>query len=304
MKKKVLLTGASGFLGNIIKQKLSETYSVTTLGNGVDTSNHIFFDLKVQTKININTSFDIVIHCAGKAHIIPKTDIEKKEFFEINQHGTARLLNALTNSSNKPQSFVFISTVAVYGLWSGKNISEEAPLKATDPYGYSKILAETLVKNWCLENKVTYTILRLPLLIGQKPKGNLRDMIVGIKKGIYVNISGGLARKSMVLAEDVAVFIPKIASIGGTFNLTDGYHPNFFELSQHIAKILGKRMPFNISSRIMFFLAKFGDIFGDRFPFNSLKLKKITSDLTFDDTKARKEVNWNPTPVLEGFQLL
>jgi hypothetical protein len=51
-------------------------------------------------------------------------------------------------------------------------------------------------------------------------------------------------------------------------------------------------------------LAKLGNILGDTFPINSNKLFKITSTLTFDDSKARKAFGWKPTPVLEGFKLI
>ena len=48
---------------------------------------------------------------------------------------------------------------------------------------------------------------------------------------------------------------------------------------------------------------KFGDIAGKYAPLNSDKLNKITSTLTFDDSKARAAFGWNPTPVLEGFKI-
>ena len=51
------------------------------------------------------------------------------------------------------------------------------------------------------------------------------------------------------------------------------------------------------------FLAKLGDIFGDSFPINSNKLSKITTSLTFDDTKARISFGWQPNPVIEKFKL-
>ena len=51
-------------------------------------------------------------------------------------------------------------------------------------------------------------------------------------------------------------------------------------------------------------LAKFGDLLGNSFPINSNKLSKITSALTFDDSKARNTFGWKPTPVLEGFKIM
>jgi nucleoside-diphosphate-sugar epimerase len=128
-------------------------------------------------------------------------------------------------------------------------------------------------------------------------------MIRGIKSGFYFNISGGITKKSMVLAEDVAKSILKVAEIGGIYNLTDGNHPSFNELSNHIAFALGKRKPMNMPIYLAKFIAKIGDFMGSKAPLNSSKLKKITSDLTFNDNKAREAFGWNPTPVLKGFKI-
>lgn len=300
--KQILLTGASGFLGKIILNKLKDNYPIVTLGRAKASENHIFFDLKTQCKnSHFNEKFDIIIHCAGKAHSIPKNNNEKSEFYEVNQNGTLNLLKFINTFEVMPKAFIFMSTVAVYGLYSGKDISEDTPLNSTDAYGRSKILAEKLVTDWCNSNNVICTIIRLPLLIGDNPVGNLSKMIEGIKRGYYVNIDGGKARKSMVMAEDVATFIPAISKIGGIYNLTDGYHPSFFELSNYIANKLGKKNPINITKKIIFILAKFGDIFGNFSPINTLKFNKITSELTFNDSKAREKANWNPSKVLKSF---
>jgi nucleoside-diphosphate-sugar epimerase len=247
-------------------------------------------------------SFEYIIHSAGKAHSIPKNEIEKSEFFNVNVNGTKNLLVGL--SKNKlPKYFILISSVSVYGLATGININEGQTLNAKDPYGQSKIQAEQLVIEWCKEHNVLYTILRLPLLVGENPPGNLGVIINGINKGYYFNISDGSAKKSMVLAEDVAKNIFKVAEIGGIYNLTDGYHPSFAELSNHISIQLGKGKPINMPLWLARIIAKFGDLLGNKAPLNTNKLKKITSDLTFDDSMAREAFGWNPTPVLDGFKI-
>ena len=143
------------------------------------------------------------------------------------------------------------------------------------------------------------TILRLPLLVGKNPPGNLGAMLKAIDKGYYFNIDGGKAKKSMVLAEDVAAFISKVASVGGIYNLTDGVHPDFKELSTAISEQKNKKRPLNLSLFITKLMGYAGDMLGDKAPINSSKIKKITSDLTFDDTKARNLFGWNPQSVLE-----
>ena len=289
MMNDILITGSNGFLGKIITSESRKNNNITELSRF--SGNHkVFLDREIP---NFNQKFNLVIHSAGKAHYFPKNEIEKQEFYDINVTGTINLLKGLEKSSI-PDRFLFISSVAVYGLEKGNQINEEQNLSAKDPYGISKIQAENVVIDWCKKNNVICTILRLPLLVGKNPPGNLGSMVNGIKKGFYFNIGGGKAQKSMVLALDVAKFIPEISTIGGIFNLTDGFHPTFEALSNVLAKKKINNLPLILAKTIGFI----GDILGDKAPINSLKIKKITSDLTFDDSKARK-LGWNPESVIE-----
>lgn len=293
IKMKILITGSTGFLGVIISNILQKDNTIFGLSR---TNSH--YNIKLQNEVpKFIDQFEIVIHAAGKAHLKPKTILEIQDYYDVNLIGTQNLLIGLENCKI-PKRFVFISSVAVYGIEIGKDINEEYPLSAKDPYGLSKIKAEKLVIDWCNKNNVICTILRLPLLVGANPPGNLGAMIKGIQKGYYFNIAGGQARKSMVLANDVAGILLKASEIGGIYNLTDGVNPNFYELSNTIGKQFGKSRIFNLP----FFLAKsialIGDIVGPKFPLDSNKLKKITSDLTFDDTKARKVLGWKPIAVM------
>ena len=285
----ILITGSTGFLGQKLINVLSNTNTVFELSKP-DTINTIRLDQEVTV---FHQVFDLVVHIAGKAHSIPKNKIEKNKFFEVNVKGTQNLLRGL-EITGVPKQFVFISSVAVYGRVYGSDIIENENLAAKDPYGLSKIQAEQFITDWCQQNNVVCTILRLPLLVGKNPPGNLGAMLKGIRKGYYFNIGGGTAKKSMVLAEDVSQFIPKVAAIGGTYNLTDGEHPTFEALSRSISKKNIFNLPLIVAKTIGFV----GDILGEKTPINSLKIKKITSDLTFDDSKAR-ELGWKPQSVLE-----
>ena len=286
---KILLSGSTGFLGKTIFSILKDKNTIVELLNP-DTLQTIRLDQKIPI---FSEAFDMVVHSAGKAHSIPKNELESNNFFEVNVIGTQNLLKGLSLAS-VPKQIVFISSVAVYGREEGVNITENEKLIAKDPYGLSKIQAEQVVTDWCNKNKVVCTILRLPLLVGKNPPGNLGAMIKAIQKGYYFNIGGGNAKKSMVLAEDVARFIPIIAPVGGTYNLTDGVHPSFSDLSNAIANKKIKNLPLFIA-KIMGYL---GDLLGGKAPINSLKIKKITSNLTFDDSKAR-ELGWKSQSVLE-----
>jgi len=296
----ILLTGANGFLGRYLKSSLLRSGALETLARSRATYN---VDL-ASAMPPLGGSYDLVVHSAGKAHVVPTDAIEAQKFFNVNVRGTQNLLKALELTAVRPKAFVFISSVSVYGLELGTNIPETHQLNATDPYGKSKIQAEELVAAWCKENQVICTILRLPLIVGKDAPGNLGSMINSIRKGYYFNIAGGTARKSMVLAQDVADIIVTASSVGGIFNLTDGFHPNFNELSAEIAKKLNKSTPsLNLPLGLAKLLGKIGDLLGERAPVNSRKMQKITSDLTFNDDHARRTINWNPTPVLRGLEI-
>jgi nucleoside-diphosphate-sugar epimerase len=293
---KILITGSSGFLGKHLVSILSITNVLYTLSR---VNSNYSVDLSKDVPI-LNEKYDIVIHAAGFAH---KLNNEFKNIFiDINVTGTLNLLRGLEISA-VPSKFVFISSVSVYGLVSGYNIDESSELLAKDPYGLSKIEAEKIILDWCNNNNVICTILRLPLVAGIEPPGNLGSMINSIKKGFYYNIENGKSKKSMVLANDVAKYILIAAELGGVYNLTDGYHPSFYELSNYISKQLKKKPPKNLNYWVIKIIALIGDLFGSNALINSIKLRKITSDLTFDDTKAREIFDWNPTPILKGFKI-
>jgi len=299
MHKTILITGATGFLGTTLCYSLAKDgYRILKLGKRQD--NDIQFDLSEKDiKLNVQEDIDYVVHAAGKAHVVPKNEIEAKEFYDVNFEGTQNLCNALTSLPVPPKSFIFISTVSVYGRDEGDLIPETHPLNGNTPYAKSKILAEEWLQNWAKVNNITLGILRLPLIAGPNPPGNLGAMIKGISSGKYLSIGNATARKSIVWAEDIGKIIPVIAGTGGIFNLADGYNPSFSELEVYIAEALKVKKVRKIPFAVAKLIAGIGDLLGERSPINTDKLKKLTSTLTFDDSRARKLLDWNPTPVLD-----
>jgi nucleoside-diphosphate-sugar epimerase len=245
---------------------------------------------------------DIVLHLAGKAHSIPKTADEEKVFYDVNLVLTKKLCAALENTGI-PKSFIFISTVAVYGLEAGEGITEETPLYGNTPYALSKIQAEEFMTEWCKKNNVILTILRPSLIAGPNPPGNLGAMINGIKSGKYLNIGGGKARKSVLMVQDIANLIPLVADKGGVYNVCDSEHPTFRDLEETISNQLGKPVPISIPLKLAKLMARFGDLIGNKSPINTDKLDKITKSLTFSNEKAKKELGWEPLNVKVNFKI-
>jgi len=297
--EKLLFTGASGFLGHNVRPILDKTYEVHTIGLTNDDDIRINMAKEVPP---INTHYDVVLHAAGKAHTIPRTEDEKQVFYDVNYQGTVNLCKAL-EKAGIPKSLVFISTVAVYGCEFGELITEEHPLEGTSPYAKSKIMAEKYLIKWCKKYGVILGILRPSLLAGKNVPGNLGAMVEGIKKGFYLNIAGGKVKKSILMAEDIAHLLPLLEEKGGVYNVCDSYQPSFGEISASIAKQLGKRKPISIPYWFAWCMAKVGDLLGSKAPINSYKLGKMTNSLTFSNDKARTELAWEPLDVLSHYEI-
>lgn len=295
----LLFTGASGFLGNSILSILTKKYQVFSVG--LTSQEDYQVDLAKEIPI-LKGSFNIVLHAAGKAHSVPKTEAEKKLFFDVNLQGTKNLCAGL-EKSGVPKAFIFISTVAVYGLDFGEEISEDSPLSGTSPYALSKIQAELFLIDWCKKHDVVLSIIRPSLIAGPNPPGNLGAMIQGIKSGKYLSIGDGKARKSVLMVQDIATLVPLLAEKGGIYNVCDTEQPTFRDLELLISKQLDRSLPFSIPYRIAKLLALVGDLIGNKFPVNSNKLGKITKSLTFSNKKARMELGWEPICVMKNFRI-
>ena len=295
----LLFTGASGFLGSNIIQLLNGAYNIISVGLSPQDTYLVDIATDIPT---FTDAFDVVFHAAGKAHSVPKTEAEKRLFFDVNLQGTKNLCTALERSGI-PKAFIFISTVAVYGCDSGENITEEHPLNGTTPYALSKIKAEKYLQGWCAMHNVKLSILRPSLIAGPNPPGNLGAMIRGIRNGKYLSIAGGKARKSVLMVQDIANLLPMLIEKGGIYNVCDSYQPSFRELEMVICKQLNKKLPLSIPYWFAKSMAVLGDCFGENTPINSLKLRKITNSLTFSNEKAVRELGWKPMNVLGNFQI-
>ena len=295
----LLFTGASGFLGSNIIQLLNGAYNIISVGLSPQDTYLVDIATDIPT---FTDAFDVVFHAAGKAHSVPKTEAEKRLFFDVNLQGTKNLCTAL-EQSGIPKAFIFISTVAVYGCDSGENITEEHPLNGTTPYALSKIKAEKYLEGWCAMHNVKLSILRPSLIAGPNPPGNLGAMIHGIENGKYLSIAGGKARKSVLMVQDIANLLPMLIEKGGIYNVCDSYQPSFREFEMVICKQLNKKLPLSIPYWFAKSMAVFGDCFGENTPINSLKLRKITNSLTFSNEKAVRELGWKPMNVLKNFRI-
>lgn len=295
----LLFTGASGFLGANIKPLLEQKYKVSTLG--LSESDNFYCNI-AQDVPELTNSYDVILHAAGKAHSVPRTEAEAKVFFDVNFEGTKNLCQAL-EKVGLPKAFIFISTVAVYGCENGENIDELHSLNGDSPYALSKIQAEYFLIDWAEKHNVILSIIRPSLIAGPNPPGNLGAMINGIQTGKYLSIAGGKARKSVLMVQDIANLVPLLADKGGIYNVCDSKQPTFRDLEITISKQLGKSKPINVPYWFAKGLALIGDCMGKYAPINSSKLDKIVKSLTFSNEKIKRELGWEPLDVFTHFKI-
>lgn len=295
----LLYTGGTGYLGHNTKPILDKAYEVTTIG--ITDKDDIKANFVSDTP-ELPKRYDIVLHAAGKAHTYPKTEAEKQAFFEVNYKGTIHLCDAL-EKVGVPKSFIFISTMAVYGSDGSTVVTEDHPLNGDTPYAKSKLMAEEYLIDWCKKNGVILGILRPSLLAGPNPPGNLGAMINGIKNHRYLSIGGSKARKSFLMVYDIARVVPELAKKGGIYNICDDDSVTYRQLEEAICKQLGMSLPLSIPMWVAKCMAKVGDGLGKKAPINSLKLTKLTRTSVYSNAKIRAALDWKPLNIVENFKI-
>lgn len=272
-KTNILITGANGFIGNYLRKEFADC-NINSLG--LQDNNEYKADLRYEVPM-IENDFKIVIHNAGTA--------DETNAMASNYQGTINLLKGLDN--RHPQYFVYISSVHIYGLGEGENISETTSLNPSTEYGRSKMLAEKELQHWCDEKGVVLTILRPAMVFGNGIHGKAKEMFEAIIQGRYFHVSENKARRSVVMADDVAKAIRLLYDKGGIYNITDGYDPTVIELADSMAAnaSTNKRI-MSCPLKWLKIAAKIGDTIPPLGKFlNSEKLTMLTSTRTFSNQK-------------------
>ena len=174
---KILVTGATGFLGKYLCERLKkdrhELILVSQKGNQEDLNEERITHLKLDLTNNEELSVlpedvNCIINLAGKIPLDTSLESEK-ECFNVNVLATLNLLNYARRINLK--KFIQASTLAVYGN-QNSNVKEDAPKKPLHSYGISKLAAEQLCLQYESEGR-KMVILRFAHLYGhgQSPKG-------------------------------------------------------------------------------------------------------------------------------------
>jgi nucleoside-diphosphate-sugar epimerase len=299
-----LISGATGFIGRVLCQKLSAQGVQVRAGmrQVADGPWHeaVMFDLASGTlPVDAVAGVDTVFHLAGKAHALSETKQDEREYFHINTEGTKTLLEAARDAGVR--RFVFISSVKAMNEGGDACQDESEACHPKTPYGRSKLAAERLVLEGAYVPEPV--VLRLSMVYGFSRKGNLPRMIEAVAKGRFPPLPEVGNKRSMVHVEDVAqaalLAAEKPAAVGQTYIVTDGQACSTRQMYESICEALGKPVPsWTMPTGLLKMLAKVGDgiggVHGRRFLFDSDALDKLIGSACYSSEKIQRELGFRP----------
>lgn len=297
---KILITGASGFIGSFLVEKALEKNFETWAGIRESSSKEYLQDKRIRF-IDFNFSdkdrliqqikdfvsehgkFDYIVHNAGITKSISVADFDK-----VNYRFTRNFVEALQEADAVPRKFLLMSSLSSYGVGDEVNY---IPLKLTDTphpntaYGRSKLKAEQLLQS---TNGFPYMILRPTGVYGPREKDYFL-MLKTVKSGLDVGAGFKPQHLTFIYVKDLvkAVYLAlESPLINKHYFITDGDVYTDKEYTALVKKVLGKKRVLNI--KVPLWLLKGVSVVAE----DISKITKKPSTLNRDKFKIMKQRNW------------
>lgn len=248
---KILLTGATGFVGQALVMKLTD-HDLIKMGRNKSQKkqiNYLYVDgINSKNEFFLNDyKCDVVIHCAARVHVMNDSSGDPLQAFrEVNTYGTLNLAQQAADAGVK--RFIFISSIKVNGESTelGNPFKPDDSYIPSDPYGLSKYEAEVGLRKISAETGMEVIIIRPPLVYGPGAKANFASMMKWVNKGLPLPL-GRIKqnRRSLVALDNLVDLIitciehPKAAN--QTFLVSDDDDVSTTQLLTNMASAL--KMP-------------------------------------------------------------
>lgn len=305
---RVLITGATGFLGGSLGKalSLSEGYSLKALARRksetIPWAQEIYHapDLSTVSDDTFN-GVDVVIHCAARVHVMGDDSLNAlKEFRRVNVDGSLNIAKLAVK--HNARRFIFISSIKVNGenTEGGRVYKPDDIPSPQDPYGISKMEAEEGLRKIAAETDMELVIIRPVLVYGPGVKANFFNMIRWIHKGIPLPLGAINNKRSLVALDNlidlIITCIRHPAAANQTFIAADGEDLSTTDLLLRMGAALNvpaRLLP--IPQALLIFLA--AALRKQSFA------QRLCGSLQVDISKARDLLGWKPPlSVDEGLQ--
>lgn len=294
---KILLTGATGFIGNALLEKLlSQNNQIIAT---IRTPGAIFPEEVLRVKINdlfelddLNAIQDVdtVIHCAARAHVLHENAAEPLALFrQTNTVGTLSLAKQAAKAGVK--RFIFLSSIGVNGRITKTPFKEDDIPAPVQDYAISKLEAEKGLQEIALSSEMEVVIIRPPLVYGPNAPGNFGKLIKWMNQNIPLPLGAINNKRSFVALDNLVDLIITCtdhpAAANEVFLVSDREDLSTTELLNLVSSALGKQSRlFPVNQKLVeFFLILLGK--------KDLALQ-LCGSLQVDISKAERLLNWTP----------
>lgn len=291
---KILITGASGFIGKeLLKNENFRNSIVIGRSKPLDCDDFIYFDFNLDSNYSkLFKNIDYVIHLAGLAHLPNKNNNSNlSKFTLLNTKVTSKL--AYHASKSNVKKFIYISSIKVLGESTEENASFNnlSPYRPKDNYAISKVDAEKSLIKISKDSKMKYVIIRPPLVYGPKVKGNLLTLKKMIDRGFYLPFGSFKNKRSYVsvnnLIDLIHTCLMKSEANNKIFLISDGKDLMTSEFISAVSIALKNRSRVfsfpKILLKIIFYLVGKGHLY-----------YKLDESLIIDHSYTVNTLNWIP----------
>ncbi|MCI8210392.1 NAD-dependent dehydratase [Pseudomonas sp. S25] len=253
MSTAVLLTGATGFVGNALLNNLLKrgdrvVAAVRDVSAALDPRASLEYIAGLDGKTDWGDCLkdvQVVIHSAARVHVMNDTEADPLAAFRaVNVEGTLNLARQAAAAGVK--RFIFISSIKVNGEGTAPGQSyraDDTPAPA-DPYGVSKMEAEQGLRALAEQVGLEVVIIRPVLVYGPGVKANFLSMMRWLDKGVPLPFGAIDNRRSLVALDNLIDLILTCmthpAAANQTFLVSDGEDLSTTMLLKRMARALGK----------------------------------------------------------------